>query len=919
MFVKFLLKSIAQGSGKISLQAVWVIPFILQIFAAVGLVGYLSYKNGQKAVNTLAIQLQSEVNARIDQYLNTYFVTPQQINQINFEAVELGLLDLEDFERTGEYFWHQMRAFDVSYISFGNTRGEFIGIERLNNGNLLINEVSARVGLGKLHIYASDNQGRRLQLLEVKDWEPRLEAWYTQPLKEGKPLWSDIYQWEDKPEVLSISASYPIYGEDQQEIGVLSIDRVLSQISDTLRDLRTSSSGKIFIVERNGLLVASSTTEKPFQVVEGEATRLNALQSQDSVVRSTTEYLRDRFGSLEEIDRQKMMAFKLEGQRQFLQVMPYRDRLGLDWLVVVVVPESDFTARINANTRTTIALCLAALGLATAMSFLTSRWIARPIYRLGKASRAIADGALDQKVKVEGTRELRVLAGSFNRMSDQLQQSRDRLEEYSRSLQQQVQQQTEELHAEIQERQLLEEKLRTSETKIRAFFEAMSDVVLLVDAQGTDINVAPTNPSRLYNSDFDPIGQTIEQFFGEQSERFLGRIQLALETQQLVNFEYSLPVEDGKDIWFSASISPISDETVIWVARDISDRKRVESALQQAEEKYRSIFENATEGIFQSIPGGGYISANPALARIYGYESPDALLAALDNIGAQVYVDANRRQEFRREIEKSGKVSHFESQVYRADGSTIWISENAHGVRDGQGNLLYYEGIVQDITLRKETEEALRIEQEKSERLLLNILPEPIANQLKHSQSAIAEHFDEVSILFADIVGFTPLSARLKPIELVTLLNQVFSSFDELAERYGLEKIKTIGDAYMVAAGLPIPRVDHADAIANMALAMQHVVSNFDMKLGDNLQIRIGINTGVVIAGVIGTKKFIYDLWGDAVNVASRMESSGKPGCIQITESTYKQLTGKYILEKRGEIEIKGKGAMTTYWLQGKH
>jgi adenylate cyclase len=206
-------------------------------------------------------------------------------------------------------------------------------------------------------------------------------------------------------------------------------------------------------------------------------------------------------------------------------------------------------------------------------------------------------------------------------------------------------------------------------------------------------------------------------------------------------------------------------------------------------------------------------------------------------------------------------------------------------------------------------------EREKSERLLLNILPAPIAQQLKQNQHPIAEQFNEVTILFADIVGFTPLSARLSPIELVNLLNQIFSEFDRLAENFGLEKIKTIGDAYMVAAGLPLPRPDHADAIARMALQMQKTIERFQLDLGEKFQIRIGVHTGTVVAGVIGTQKFIYDLWGDTVNTASRMESHGLPGKIQMTEETYQRLKHQYIFEKRGEVFIKGKGLMTVYWL----
>lgn len=212
----------------------------------------------------------------------------------------------------------------------------------------------------------------------------------------------------------------------------------------------------------------------------------------------------------------------------------------------------------------------------------------------------------------------------------------------------------------------------------------------------------------------------------------------------------------------------------------------------------------------------------------------------------------------------------------------------------------------------------LAAEQEKSERLLLNILPKVIADRLKQNEKTIADSFPEVTVLFADIAGFTQLSARVSPQELVQLLNEIFCGFDLLVEQHSLEKIKTIGDAYMVVGGLPMPRSDHAEAIADMALDMQGEVDRFNAKHDASLSIRIGINTGPVVAGVIGTKKFIYDLWGDAVNTASRMESHGIPGYIQLTSSTYELLRDRYLVEERGTIEVKGKGEMNTYLLKGK-
>lgn len=226
----------------------------------------------------------------------------------------------------------------------------------------------------------------------------------------------------------------------------------------------------------------------------------------------------------------------------------------------------------------------------------------------------------------------------------------------------------------------------------------------------------------------------------------------------------------------------------------------------------------------------------------------------------------------------------------------------------------------QSLTALEQSLNNLGIEQEKSEKLLLNILPETIADRLKHSPKEIAESFTEATVLFADIVGFTELSSRLSPEDLVRRLNQIFSSFDRLAEKHGLEKIKTIGDAYMVVGGLPIPRTDHAQAIARMALDMQTELQALNRSMGENFDIRIGINSGPVVAGVIGIKKFIYDLWGDTVNIASRMESHGKPGQIQISETTYRLLnpadSNEFHCAERGVVKIKGKGDMMTYWLR---
>ena len=215
---------------------------------------------------------------------------------------------------------------------------------------------------------------------------------------------------------------------------------------------------------------------------------------------------------------------------------------------------------------------------------------------------------------------------------------------------------------------------------------------------------------------------------------------------------------------------------------------------------------------------------------------------------------------------------------------------------------------------RSQRDEAM----ERSERLLLNVLPPEIAERLKRQEYPIADKFEEVTVLFADMVGFTVRSARESPEVTVTVLNEFLTAFDGLAQRHGLRPIRTTGDCYLVVGGLPVPKPDHAEAIAEMALDMLEAVTALNQRCGWDISFRIGVNTGPTLAAVVGRQRFAYDVWSDAVNTASRMESSGAPGRIQVTEETYRRLRAKYRFECRGEIDIKGKGPMTTYFLLGR-
>ncbi len=341
------------------------------------------------------------------------------------------------------------------------------------------------------------------------------------------------------------------------------------------------------------------------------------------------------------------------------------------------------------------------------------------------------------------------------------------------------------------------------------------------------------------------------------------------------------------------------------------------------DEDLATLLLNSTgEGIYGVDLQGNCTFANPACVRLLGYDSNDDLLGR------------NMHELVHHTLPNGDPYPMEECQIFKAfrQGSGVHVDNEVMWSRDGSsfpaeywsypldrhgepiGSVLTFV----DITERRRTETQLRSEHARAERLLLNVLPAAIAEQLKaHPGKTIAEHFDEVTVLFADLVGFTPLSARLSPDAAVELLNEVFTAFDRFADRQEVEKIRTIGDGYMVAAGAPVRRDDHCDAIARMALDMRGWMRGRAEQDSLRLQLRIGINSGAAVGAVVGTSKFHYDLWGDAINVAARMESLGEPGRIHVAKGAWDRLQNGYIFEPRGEIEVKGKGLMHTWFLEG--
>ncbi|TVQ45442.1 MAG: PAS domain S-box protein [Gloeocapsa sp. DLM2.Bin57] len=555
-------------SRKFKLRTVLVVPFVLQIVTAVAIVGYLSFRNGQKAIGDLATQLSQQASSRVSQQLSHYLAVPQQVNGINLQALELGLINSEDVNTMGQFFWKQMKLFnDLSEINFGSSQGTFIGIGREDNGSLYREMIQP--GAGNLsNRYALDDQGNPTEILESDEYEFQEDTWYKSAVISGQPIWSPIYQWSarDQRHLISLSYSYPVYDSSNELVGVLAVEFILNQISDFLRSLDISPSSKIFIMERDGMIVASSSLERPYLKVDGEAEGMKVSESQDPLILDTANQLRDYFGTFDQITTSEIMPMKINQKQTFVSVIHWKHDSGLNWVIVVIIPESDFMSHINANTRHTIALCLATLILSIIIGILTARSITRPIIQITNASEEIATGNLDKRVESDNfieIQEIDTLEHSFNSMAGQLKKT----------------------------------------------FESL-------EAKNEELRIA--------------------------------------------------------------------------------------------EENYRSIFENALEGIFQSSPSGRYLNVNPALAKIYGYDSPAEMVENITNIGEQVYVDLETRIEFRELLETQGILKDFQYRSYCKDNSIIWTQIDARVVKDKQGNILYYEGTVQDISDRKRREDELK-------------------------------------------------------------------------------------------------------------------------------------------------------------------------------------------------------------------
>lgn len=423
---------------QIPLRWAILIPFLLQITAAVGLTSYFSIRNGQKAVNNVAEQLRQEVSTRVNQYLITIMAKPVEINQLNAAAIGLEKFDRNNSNVLLWHFWNQSQSLGKQialYIYFGNTEGGFVGAGAYTLLEDPVLEYTVDFKAGDFYSHIANESGELPadavddeSTLYDRDYDARQRPWYQEAITAKSPTWTEIYTYNEGS--LGITANQPVYDLNQKLLGVVAIDFPLQGINEFLSQIKLWENGQVFIIERDGTLIGSSAGKTYLEDPnEDGSQRRNVFDSDNLLIQETAKNINQKFGDFNNIREEHQIDFTVNGQRQFASVSPFLNDYGLEWLVLVAVPESEFMAQINANTRNTIGISSIALLGSILLGLYTARWFAKPIFRLVKSSEAMSEGNLNQFVSNSSIVELNVLTKAFNHMVIQLKASFENLEQ----------------------------------------------------------------------------------------------------------------------------------------------------------------------------------------------------------------------------------------------------------------------------------------------------------------------------------------------------------------------------------------------------------------------------------------------------------------------------------------------------------
>lgn len=551
------------------LRVALVVPFAVQITAAVTITGWLSMRHGEQAVNDVASQLREATAHRIEHDLQTFLSAPPLINQLTADAIQLGQVDPNDPDALFQHFLQQSHQFPmVDSIFFGHVNGEFVGHSYLGPSDHQWMRGGPSLG-NKIQFAQVDGAGTRQEAHHTTaDWNTQTRPWYQAAVQAGQPVWGDIFAYHAYP-VLALPTSRPVYDGEGTLLGVLGNNFFLPRISDFLATIDISDHGQAFILDRKGLIIASSSLPNPFVVVENRPRPIYSVTSQDPLIRASSQFLLRQYnGYLTDIQQPEQFEFRLNQERQFLEVRPFRDETGLDWLIVVVVPEQDFMAAIDDSRRYTAILCLIALAIALGLGLVTSHWIAQPIGRVRRAAQAIAQGELQQHLPPCRLNELEDLVLTFNTMADRIARTVQDLQKSKADL--------EAANGEIQQQSIL----------FRLMAENMTDLVCLQSLEGKYLYVSPSVEWILGYQPADWLGTKLCDWV-HPSDAIPCRqsSQSSWLSGESTKAAYRMRHKLGHYVWIETLVRPVfnDDGNVIHLqtaSRDVTETMRMRKQLQ---------------------------------------------------------------------------------------------------------------------------------------------------------------------------------------------------------------------------------------------------------------------------------------------------------------------------------------------------